>query len=70
MLARLTDQREDGHRMNTWTEALDQLKGIPEKNIASTDQKLLRAQVLALLAIGQELSRIGTSGATGTSAEA
>lgn len=48
--------------MNLWAEALDQLNAIPEKNVASTDQKLKRAEVLALLAIGQELSLIQNQG--------
>ena len=48
--------------MSLWTEAFDELNAIPEKNVSSTDQRLKRAEVKALLAIGQQLSLIQAQG--------
>lgn len=48
--------------MDTWNAAVEALSAIPEKHVASTDQKLKRAQILALLAIGEELARLDRGG--------
>jgi len=42
--------------MDLWNMAFDALP--PERDAETTDQKIARANVLALLAIGQHLSRI------------